>query len=110
MREVSDPRCIGVDSYAKQVCSVWKPLKGPVKDWPLALCDPTSVDAMDLEAADLVYHDYVVENRQIYRKPGQKWYYISDQQPNEAWIFRQSDSKPGAGVGMYRYLSQCVQC
>lgn len=79
--------------------SVWKPIKGPVKDWPLALCDPRTVKLGDLEAADLVYTDYVVENRQIYHKPGQKWYYISDQRPDEAWIFRQSDSKIGAGIG-----------
>jgi hypothetical protein len=80
--------------------SVWKPLKGPVQDWPLAMCDPRTIDAAeDLEAADLVYHDYVVENRQIYWTPKQKWYYLSNQQPHEAWIFRQSDSKPGAGIG-----------
>ncbi len=71
-----------------------------MRDWPLALCDPRTVGSDDLEAADLVYHDYVVENRQVYRQPGQNWYYIRDQQPNEAWIFRQSDSKPGVGIGM----------
>ena len=64
------------------------------------MCDPRTVNpSEDLESCDLVYHDYVVENRQIYHTAKQKWYYVSDQMPHEAWIFRQSDSEPGAGTG-----------
>ena len=78
--------------------SVWKPLRGPVRDWPLALCDASTVDSDDIEPGDLVYGDYVVENCQLYRSVGQKWYYLRDQGPEEAWVFVQSDSlgsRPG---------------
>ncbi|KAJ4299615.1 hypothetical protein N0V90_004861 [Kalmusia sp. IMI 367209] len=84
-----------------QCVNVWKPLKGPVRDWPLALCDARTVDAeRDLEPSDLVYSEYVVENRQCYHSDRHKWWYISDQQPNEAWVFMQSDSNPGAVSGV----------
>lgn len=81
--------------------SVWKPLRGPVRDWPLAFCDPTTVTISDLHPGDLVYDDYVVENMQLHYASNQKWYYLSDQGPEEAWVFVQSDSdktKTKAGV------------
>jgi hypothetical protein len=82
--------------------SVWKPLRGPVRDWPLALCDMRTVDPeADFEPADLVYAQYVVENRQVYHAERQRWYYLSNQQPDEAWVFVQSDSH-GGGIGTSR--------
>ncbi|KUJ17653.1 uncharacterized protein LY89DRAFT_733488 [Mollisia scopiformis] len=57
--------------------NVWKPLRGPVRDWPLALCDPLTVDTQDLHPGDLVYDDYVVENMQLHYDDNQNWYYIS---------------------------------
>ena len=72
--------------------SVWKPLIGPLRDWPLALCDASTVDPNLVEPSDLVYDDYVVENCQTYDAPEQEWYYIRDQSPSEAWVFLQSDS------------------
>jgi hypothetical protein len=65
-----------------------------VKDWPLAFCDATTIDPdHDFEPCDLVYPDYVVENRQIYHSDKQKWFYISDQMPDEAWMFLQADTE-----------------
>lgn len=66
----------------------------------MALCDARTVQPeKDLEPADLVYAEYVVENRQIYQSSRHKWYYISDQQPDEAWIFMQSDTDPNGISG-----------
>ncbi|GAB7348199.1 hypothetical protein MBLNU459_g6203t1 [Dothideomycetes sp. NU459] len=76
-----------------QCVNIWKPITGPVRDWPLAMCDPRTVKpANDFEACDLVYPDYVVENRQLYFRPEQRWFYMRDQQPHEAWVFMQSDT------------------
>lgn len=86
--------------------SLWKPLKGPVSDWPLALCDPASIDVQrDLEPCDLVYPDYVVENRQLYFNKSQKWVWCSDQQQDEAWIFLQSDTDGDTSPGGYELNS-----
>lgn len=80
------------EQHLTLVDSVWKPLRGPVKDWPLALCEPSSLQTSDMEPCDLVYPDYVVENRQIYHSPALKWFYLSDQRADEAWIFVQTDT------------------
>jgi hypothetical protein len=80
--------------------SVWKPISGPVKDWPLALCSAQTIDpTKDLEPCDLVYPGYVVENMQTYHTDQQTWFYMSDQMPDEAWVFLQADTNPGAVPG-----------
>jgi hypothetical protein len=72
-------------------CSVWKPLRGPLEDWPLCVCDATTVDAeKDLVPSDQVFPKHVVENIQVHRNPSQKWYYLSEQTEDELWIFQQS--------------------
>lgn len=84
--------------------SVWKPLKGPVRDWPLALCDISSIDPdKDLEMTDTVFDTgrYIVqENYQMYHRQYHRWFYLSEQETSEITIFRQYDSKIGHGSGM----------
>lgn len=75
------------------VCSVWKPLRGPLQDWPLAVCDAASVDADNLVVSDKVYSDFATENIQVHWDARQRWYYLSGQQPDELLVFRQTDSK-----------------
>jgi hypothetical protein len=38
-----------------QVINLWRPLKGPLRDAPLAMCDGQSVAPDDLVASDLIY-------------------------------------------------------
>lgn len=83
--------------------SVWKPLRGPLRDWPLALCDASSVQATDLMASDQVFDTKVTENMQVHYDAGHKWYYLEDQEPSELLVFRQADSHPAGRVGMFIY-------
>jgi hypothetical protein len=64
-----------------------------VDDWPLALCDVRTLESADLVPNDLVYRDTAIENYQVYFNPKQKWYYLSQQTENEAWVFVQADSE-----------------
>ena len=82
----------GFDQPTDSFTSVWKPIRGPIESWPLALCEPSSLQEGDLEPCDLVYPDYVVENRQIYHSDKHKWFYLSAQRDDEAWVFLQTDS------------------
>ena len=88
-----------------QCVNVWKPIRGPVRDWPLALCSSASIDnpATQFEACDLVYPDYVVENRQVYHWDRADWFYASDQMPHEAWVFLQSDTDESTKPGEFSY-------
>lgn len=89
-----------LDHTDTAVCSVWKPLVGPLNDWPLAVCDVTTVkEQRDFEDTDLLYEDLATENRQVYYCDDYKWYYLSEHQVDELMVFKQSDSDPDACPG-----------
>ncbi|KAK4497674.1 hypothetical protein PRZ48_010327 [Zasmidium cellare] len=83
-----------------QWINVWKPLRGPVNDWPLCLCDASTLSSSDAHATDMVYPDYFTENQSIRFNPSQRWYFLSDHSPDEIIIFKQSDSDPDAVHGV----------
>lgn len=81
--------------------SVWKPLKGPLNDWPLTVCDSRSLGSpSNLEAADLLYPDIATENLQVYHRDYYKWYYLSGQGVHEAVVFAQANSESGGLRGV----------
>ncbi|OAA70228.1 hypothetical protein ISF_02202 [Cordyceps fumosorosea ARSEF 2679] len=75
-----------------QIITVWKPCRGPVKDWPLAVCDATSVERSDLLPADVIYPNYLAENCMIHFNPNQRWYWLPEQESDEILIFKAIDS------------------
>lgn len=76
-----------------QCLNIWKPLRGPLADWPLALCDAESVNyEADLIAADVVSRTGYTENFQVYYNPKHQWYYLSGQKSTELAIFCQGDT------------------
>lgn len=83
-----------------QWINVWKPLRGPVNDWPLCFCDASTVDSGDAHATDMVYPDYYTENLSLRFNAGQKWYFLSDHAVEEIIVFKQSDSDPTAVSGV----------
>src|ERR1700675_1002660 len=64
------------------IVNVWRPIRGPVLDSPLALCDARSFTDEDLIASDLVYQHVHGEPSSVEFKPGHRWYYFSEQQPD----------------------------
>jgi len=87
--------------WLKVYQSLWKPIKGPLNDWPLSLCDARTVDwRKDIVPGDVVFDDFVTENIKVYHDPAHKWYYLPDQQISEALIFKSSDSVHSTAPGM----------
>jgi hypothetical protein len=74
------------------IVNVWRPIRGPVQDSPLALCDARTFTDDDLIASDLVYRHVRGETSSVEYKPGHRWYYFSDMQPDEALLIRVHDS------------------
>jgi hypothetical protein len=72
--------------------NVWRPIAEPLRDCPLAICDASSVDARDLLATDLLYPDRTGQIYYVAFNPGHRWYYASDMQTDEVWIFKNYDS------------------
>jgi hypothetical protein len=75
-----------------QVINLWRPIRGPLQDAPLAVCDATSVAPGDLVPADLVYRDRVGETYNVTFNPEHRWYYVPDMQPDEALLLKCYDS------------------
>lgn len=93
MRTMNSPEVADFLATKKyQSVNIWKPLRGPVRDWPLALCDPQSVSANDLQPRDTVKRDSFIETYQVHHTKNQRWYFISEQMSDEAWVFLQADS------------------
>jgi hypothetical protein len=74
------------------IVNVWRPIRGPVRDAPLALCDARSFTDDDLIATDLVYPHLRGETSSVAYNPAHRWYYFSDMQPDEVVLIRVHDS------------------
>jgi hypothetical protein len=92
-----------LDLLLMLLSSVWAPLKGPVLDWPLAVCESTSVDPQDLVLATQRQargsKDTDSENVVVRYNPQQRWYYLSNQMPSELFVFRQVDFQDRTKLG-----------
>lgn len=73
--------------------STWRPLKGPLFDWPLAVCDAQTFDAaQDSQISDVVYPEWAYENVLVHAHPDQKWYYFYALEDSETILFKCTDS------------------
>jgi hypothetical protein len=76
-----------------QVVNLWRPIRGPVLDRPLAICDARSVDPGDLIATDLIYPDHVGETYSVAFNPSHRWFYLSEMHTDEALLLKCYDSE-----------------
>lgn len=74
------------------VINVWRPIRSPVFDTPLAVCDARSIGAGDLAETDLRYRDRTGEVYSLRYGPAHRWLYYSRMQPNEAMLLKCYDS------------------
>ena len=84
--------------------NVWRPIRGPVEDMPLAVCDPRSTAPADF-ARTLIHHfgENDLENPshsgEIYsvrHNVAHRWYYASAMQPSEVLLLLNWDSRDEA--------------
>ena len=76
-----------------QIINLWRPIRGPVLDAPLALADASSVGRKDLVPSDLVYRNRIGETYAVTHDPRHRWFYLSRMQPDEAFLIKCYDSK-----------------
>jgi hypothetical protein len=72
------------------IVNVWRPIRGPVLDSPLALCDARSFT--DAVASDLGYPHVRGETSSVEYKPTHRWFYFSKMEPDEVLLIRVHDS------------------
>lgn len=71
-----------------QVINLWRPIRGPLRDAPLAVCDAGSVAPVDLVAADLIYANRTGETYAVTYNPNHRWFYVPAMQRDEALLIK----------------------
>jgi hypothetical protein len=80
--------------------NVWRALSGPPQDVPLGLCAYPSVAAEDLLDCRAIFDpldgspEWGFANYLLAYNPAHRWYYYSDMTPQEAIVFKTSESDP----------------
>jgi hypothetical protein len=75
-----------------QIINLWRPIRGPLLDMPLAVCDAASVRPEQLIPSDLVYKDRVGETYSVTYDPGHRWYYVPEMTADEVLLLKCYDS------------------
>jgi hypothetical protein len=75
-----------------QVINLWRPIRGPLLDAPLAVCDAQSVDPLDLVPSDLIYRERIGETYSVTYRPSHRWYYFSGMGADEVLLLKCYDS------------------
>jgi hypothetical protein len=76
-----------------QIINLWRPFRGPVRDFPLAICDASTVRFDELVAADHIYRHRVGETYQVLYNPAHCWFYVPEMQTSEALLLKCFDSR-----------------
>jgi hypothetical protein len=74
------------------VINVWRPIRGPIQDAPLAVADARSIDGDDLVATDLIYPDRVGEIYYVKFNPAHRWFYAPAMRQDEVMLIKCFDS------------------
>jgi len=75
------------------IVNVWRSLRGPVLDTPLAVCDARTVDVGDLIEAEVRYPHRTGEIYLARHATRHRWMYYSALDRHEALVFKQYDSR-----------------
>jgi hypothetical protein len=73
--------------------NVWRPIRGPVLDTPLAVADARSVPPDDFIASDMVYKDRKGEIYVNTFSPSHRWFYAPRMTTDEALLIKCYDSR-----------------
>ncbi|THH19322.1 hypothetical protein EUX98_g8798 [Antrodiella citrinella] len=77
-----------------QIINLWRPIGRPAWDWPLALCDFTSVDyKRDLVPTTLKYPDRDGETFNVAFSQNHRWKYLRGMTPDEFLLIKCYDSQ-----------------
>jgi hypothetical protein len=76
-----------------QVINLWRPIRGPVQDTPLAMLDGRTVKDGDLVASDLIYPNRRGETYSVKYSSDHRWFYFPEMTPDEAILLKCYDSE-----------------
>ncbi|KAI3159043.1 hypothetical protein DTO046C5_7153 [Penicillium roqueforti] len=75
-----------------RLINLWRPVNGPVENFPLAMCDGRTVSPTARVQSDRIRRKYTGGTTFVLQESEQIWYYLSHQKNNEVTIFKNFDS------------------
>lgn len=89
---LTDPITVaGIHRYS--IINIWRPIRGPVLDTPLALCDARTFAAKDLVVGEVKYPQRTGEIYFATHSNAHRWSYFPEMSRHEALVFKQYDSQ-----------------
>ena len=82
--------------------NVWRPIRCPIEEAPLAVCDARSMRLSDFVPTNLEYRDRVGEVYSVAFNPGHRWFYFSQMKRDEALLLKCYDSSDRRARAMDR--------
>jgi len=76
-----------------QIINLWRPIRGPLLDSPLAVCDARTVRQDQLIASDLIYPDRTGETYSVKFDARHRWYYVPAMTVDEVLLLKCYDSE-----------------
>lgn len=74
------------------IVNLWRPIRGPLYDAPLAVCHAATVGPDDLVGQDLIYRDRKGEIYGLNYNPAHRWFYVPAMQRDEVLLLKCYDS------------------
>lgn len=74
------------------IVNLWRPIRGPLHDAPLAVCHAATVAPDDLVGQDLIYRDRTGEIYGLTYSPAHRWFYVPAMQRDEVLLLKCYDS------------------
>ncbi|HYB11283.1 MAG TPA: CmcJ/NvfI family oxidoreductase [Alphaproteobacteria bacterium] len=74
------------------VVNLWRPIRGPLRDAPLAICDARSIPFEDFVPSDLIYRDRTGETYAVRYNASHRWFYAPAMEVDEAFLIKCFDS------------------
>ena len=75
------------------IVNIWRSIKGPVLDTPLAVCDSRTLTVSDLVDSEVRYPRRSGEIYLAVHSPRHRWSYFAEMDRHEALVFKQYDSQ-----------------
>ena len=80
--------------------SLWRPINGPLENWPLCVADCTSIPEKNLVATKRIRKTHQAVTRLVAHEPGMKWYYQSGMENDTLLVLKNYDSVDGVAKCM----------
>ncbi|KAI2781586.1 putative CmcJ-like methyltransferase [Daldinia loculata] len=100
----------GFCKYKKfDILNVWRPLREPTNNWPLAFCYYATIDPEnDILLNDAIRRDRVEEICVLHSNEAHKWYYLKNQGVDDLFVFRNADSHGEKARGFHAAVNNTM--